>query len=406
MRQTQDRDLPSVELVGSRLVEAARKRRRRARLRSVGLASAVLVVALAATLTAPGQEAVAWVGELVSSDDREPQTFAERLENGGVLGSGSVPSGRDYDVFADFDSDEGMCAYFVWRSSNDAWGRCESEGGLRPDPVTIARIDGFDQEALTVSGLVDDRTDEVRIAYSSDAAPSPQSVDAELYTLDPGDATALGGLPTDAYGLFVAQIPNGVGEIASGSRASAIALRDGREIASAPIRWTTIVLPDGEEIVECTGDGSFKDVCARAADPALQDEEFFRGLTAQKLSPDLVSLAAAEGVAIEEPTREDRFKLSSGGEAQLPQLLASKFVQQSKLGSRGTLATYLAAVDGEPVYVVVAASDSPKPGRVAVYDELPVNDQLPDYRRAEIGVIDSVSGDLLETVRLEPRPPG
>ncbi|UJA19349.1 hypothetical protein HJD18_03430 [Thermoleophilia bacterium SCSIO 60948] len=400
MNEAPERDLPALEAVGERLVGVARSRRRDTRMRLAATFAATVVVVGFSTLTAPGQHAVAWVGDLVGgSDEIQPQTVDERLRDAVSIGAGEVPSGAQFELFADYDEDEGMCAYFLW-SEELGWGSCESEIEREGDEVSIARVDGADPEALTVSGYAPADANSIEITYASASGAEQSAPDATLFETTPAQLREIGAPPSEDFGLFVAQIPNGVGEVASGLDVRVSALRNDEVIDSAPIAWIQLGSPGGEpDYAECTGEGPFAQFCERAEDAALQEREFFRRLTSQSLSPELIDIAGAAGLELAEPTPEQRLEVSAfSGGGELPDLFAMKLINRVDLGPRGSTATYFASLDGSPVYVVFAASDSPEPGRPSVYDELPVGPRTPEYRRAAIGVFDAITGDVVEVV--------
>jgi hypothetical protein len=261
--------IPALDELGDALREAAG---RRARQRPRRTTAVVIVIALCglALLTPPGQAAAEWLGRLIGivSDDSQPQTLSERLANAVFLGEGKAPGGERYRVYADRDTDEGLCFEFSWiDGATGGFGTCQLTG-VRSE-VIVPFVREATPGTVTVAGLTPARTAKVDVRYRSGADIPLMDAPSRLYALDPGLREELGVTSDEEYAFFVAFLPAGVGDITSASSAEVVASDSaGERIGQSPIRWARTDFDDAAlATVSCT-DGNT--ITQRACDQATQ----------------------------------------------------------------------------------------------------------------------------------------
>jgi hypothetical protein len=256
--------IAALDELGAALRDSIQQPRPRDRVRfAVATALALLAVATVTVTTAPGRAVAGWVADLVAgSADTEPETDSERLSNAVLLDTEAGPDGVRYQVYADSDSDEGLCFDVLWPGDRRL-ATCRLTG--ISDDVAVPIVSAPDPGTLA-AGVAPAGTAEVEVTYQRSAGAATDGAPSRVFSLDKTRRTELRITPERDYVFFLAFLPEGIGDIAGPSEAQVVAYDQGGEpLGRSPIRWAKTGLAD-PSIVSCTdGNTVTEPFCAGGA---------------------------------------------------------------------------------------------------------------------------------------------
>jgi hypothetical protein len=200
-------------------------------------------------------------GSGAGGDDTKPQSATERLADAVVIGSGEIPGGAGYQLFADFDSDEGLCVYLVPDGGDEAdlFGECP-HGKMYTGSVSPRVVLKASEQALVVGGSAAPQTDRVTVSYEPIDDGGAREEEARVYHVTAEQIADAQATHVRATAYFVAFIPASIiGDPGDVGEATASAYSDGALLGREPITW--IHQPGGDVIpcdfpiakIECEG---------------------------------------------------------------------------------------------------------------------------------------------------------
>jgi hypothetical protein len=368
----------------------------------------LLVLLLVALLTPPGQAATGWVGDLVSGggDDTKPQTLSERLANALLLGTGSAPGGETYEVFADLDTDEGMCVFLNWTGdTHGGFGTCQSESPLHA-AVSVPFVDNAASGVVVVAGLARPGASRVELSYTREGSDQTAQAPVRMFRTDDAILRQLGATPSQALTFFVGFLPEGVGDVTGSSTARAAAYDDaGQELGATGVSWVRARLgPNHERLASCgTPGGIIEHLCNAASHEDVRVADLLHQLTGRALPESLVTRAAAAGIELRPASHQDFASISDfDSPGQPPRDPLGALIRSRGQGKTGDYAVYLARETGieQPVYAVYLAIRGDLGSSGSAFDEHPpAATPGPGIEQELIGIFNADTG---EQIAVEP----
>ncbi len=244
--------IAALDQLGVALRDSLEQPRPRDRVRvTMAVALAVLAFTTVIVATPPGRAAAEWFAELIGiSDDTKSENLAERLSNGTLIATESAPDGEQYVVYADQDSDEGLCFHLVWPGDRGL-ASCQP-AGIRDD-VAVPIVSNLVPGMVTVGGLAPAGTAKVEVTYQRSPGAATEGADARVYSLGEPARRGLRTPSEQDYAFLVAFLPDGIGDVAGSSRAEVIAYDEGgRELGRSSIRWVQPAADQRLPMLSCT----------------------------------------------------------------------------------------------------------------------------------------------------------